>query len=722
MRQLIAAAAVLLLAARAAAIEYELPIEIDSEDDLQELFFNQEISEETYNTLLELLRRGVDLAKADPEELYALPGLTLEDVEAIIKYREAAGGIPDPGSLVAAGVLTDEKIAAIAPFVIVTRVVGAATPALSGKVRLRTVYTPDDGRIPPLSLEAKATTLHNLNLALALVVTRNEIGDLRYDTDRDALSAEARATRLRVPKAYAHWKTPMLEVLAGSYGAGFAQQLTFDESTLYRPNGLVPHSIILRNSDLVRECIESTGELGMTPCPSSPKRYVTPDFNWVERLFGLAISARKLPTGDLGWFQLTGWGSAQPRDIYQYEIYDRAKCSDPTDDSDENCKAPAVYHRDPMDPTAPSPAFSYQTLPYAWVELLGGGNISWFAGRRTHVGVTGWGAKPHWLIGGLDLDFQEWSRFPRGGPYGAVGADAAYGASWYDLGVEVTRSFDGGPTGGDLGVLGRGTATWAHNELELSLRWYGRDFINPHTGAIAEPDEVDGQRARDELGARLRYGGKVTRKLKLRALADFWVQPSADIPKIRFETRADYTINRLVTAGLFARWSDKDLREGGHAQCYEVPVEQTSDGVPVPCKGQKIDLGVATTLSPMRKMDVKLEGQIRFVDDGLNAKNYPDRFRKDAYAWALWTWWMTDDARLRARIRYDRPDIEGKIADRTFLEHTLWAYLMLTYRMPRAFEVSGRYELRAYLNDDQRSYVRDPSPEHWLSLEVEARF
>jgi hypothetical protein len=94
----------------------------------------------------------------------------------------------------------------------------------------------------------------------------------------------------------------------------------------------------------------------------------------------------------------------------------------------------------------------------------------------------------------------------------------------------------------------------------------------------------------------------------------------------------------------------------------------------------------------------------------------------DAEAWLMLNWWFTDDARLRARIRYDRPDIDGRIASSTFLEHTLWGYVMLTYRMPRTFMVSARYELRAYLDEEQRSYVRDPSPEHWLSLDVEARF
>ena len=60
--------------------------------------------------------------------------------------------------------------------------------------------------------------------------------------------------------------------------------------------------------------------------------------------------------------------------------------------------------------------------------------------------------------------------------------------------------------------------------------------------------------------------------------------------------------------------------------------------------------------------------------------------------------------------------------DDTFLENTLWAYLQVTYRLPRVMSLSARYEMRAYLNEHQRSYKRTPAPENWFQMEVEARF
>jgi hypothetical protein len=709
-RRLIALA-LLLVAARAGAVEYELPVDIDGEDDLYELFYSQEISEETFNALLDLLRRGVNLARADAEELYALPGLTVADVDAIIAYREAAGGLFDPGSLAAAGVLTDEKLAAIAPFVIIAEAETPGAPSFSGRARARALYSSGDSRLPTMALEARATTLRRLTVAADVVITRNLIGDLRYDQGRDALSAEGRQVRVHLPKAYAHWKAPKLEVIAGTYTAGFGQRLSFDETTLYTPNGIYPHATIFRDSDLVRDCIESTGELDETPCPAEDRRYVTPDFDWRETLLGVAVSAREIPAGP-GWFQLTGWGSAELRDIYQYELYDRGKCLDPTDDDDPDCGAPDVFVRG-ADPLEPSPEFSFQTLTDVFAELLGGANVTWFGARRAHVGVTGWGAQPYWLLTGIDLDFQEWSRWPRGGGYGAIGADAAWGRSWLDLGVEATRSFDGG-TGGDLGAIARATATWAKNELELSARWYGRDFVNPHTGAIAEPDELDGQRARDEAGFRLRYGGKPTRKLAVRGLASFWVTPSSGTPKARVEGRVEYTFTRQVRAGGFVKWSDKDVRESGFGLCHDIV--RVVDGEAIPCTGQKISLGALTVLTPRPRMAIKLQGQVSLSDDPA----YPERFRMDVNTWASLGWWVTGNARVRARLAYRRPDLEGVVTGISAVEHHLWGYLQLTYRLPRAFQIGARYETRVYLDEGQ--YPRDPSPEHWLALDVEARF
>src|SRR5690349_1617909 len=104
----------------AQATPYETFVDIEDQADLDDLLAAGDISTDTYNELLELLTNGIDLNSADRAQLYALPNLTYEDVDAIIAYRDAQKGvISDPGGLVAAGAITEDKLLAIAAFVVV---------------------------------------------------------------------------------------------------------------------------------------------------------------------------------------------------------------------------------------------------------------------------------------------------------------------------------------------------------------------------------------------------------------------------------------------------------------------------------------------------------------------------------------------------------------------------------------------------------------------------
>jgi hypothetical protein len=67
---------------------------------------------------VELVAEHGSLALANALEhtglpLYGLPNLTYEEVDKILAYRAAAGGIDDPAKLVSAQVLSDRKLLAI---------------------------------------------------------------------------------------------------------------------------------------------------------------------------------------------------------------------------------------------------------------------------------------------------------------------------------------------------------------------------------------------------------------------------------------------------------------------------------------------------------------------------------------------------------------------------------------------------------------------------------
>ena len=178
------------------AAEYEVFVDVRAEDDLYDLFVTEQISEDTFNTLVELMRRGVDLNRASREDLYALPNLTFEDVDAILSYREDTGHIPDPAMLVINEVISRRKLASVAPFLLV-RYPGRKLSATNGRVRVQSQWAPSDGGLaPPVSLNARVSTVRNLTLGGSMIHSRLKVKDVRWDSTRQALSALEGGSRL----------------------------------------------------------------------------------------------------------------------------------------------------------------------------------------------------------------------------------------------------------------------------------------------------------------------------------------------------------------------------------------------------------------------------------------------------------------------------------------------------------------------------------------------
>jgi hypothetical protein len=696
------------------AADYGSFVEVETEEDILDLLSAGDLDTSEAETLIELLEQGVNLDSADRDELYALPNLTYADVDAILAYRDEAGGISDPLALVASGALEERKLLAIAPFLVVE----LREPdlfATRGRVRYRTTYVAGDEQVPSMWLGAKVSTFRNLDVGLYGVLTRKRLGEVSYDPNRDALSAEGPGVRVHAPKFYVQWDTKTWQLLAGTYRIGFGQRLTFDNTTQVTPNGIRLDETLNYSQDLSRSCRLVQGdELDSGPCLGEYRyEYESPDYRWTDRLRGAAVGLKKLEAGP-GWFQMYGFFSYQTHSIYQYELYDKRRCDDPRDDDDPDCKAPAVYLRKP-DRLEATPRLAYSTLPDMFNTLLGGGNLSYFFDRRTHVGVTGYGADVSWLIEGMDLDFQEWSRFPYGGAFGAVGLDAAWGRDVIDLFLELARSFDGQPEGGGWAAILRATFTWKKHEFEAAARYYDRNYANPYARPISAADEYDGLRARDEAGLRLKYTGQVG-DLELRATADFWAQMSVEAPKALLTARASYEVEPWFKPMLFFEFGDKDLSDSGHGNCYEVAPNDPSTDEPAYCKGEKIQFGTQLRFVPAQGMSLTARYQHRFVDDG--RADFATSFRQDSSAWLTWMYKPVENLRLRLRVRYLFEDLT---TDR-YLEHSVWGYVELSYMHAKTFGFKARYEVYALLDNRDASLQRNPNPAHWLRLELEYRF
>ncbi len=203
---------------------------------------------------------------------------------------------------------------------------------------------------------------------------------------------------------------------------------------------------------------------------------------------------------------------------------------------------------------------TFTTLPGLYDELLGGARAELHFLDRWRVALTGYGANNYWHGKPLELDAQEWSHTPFGGPFGAVGVDARGLLGDFTVFVEATRTFDSIPNptaavvqaqpltpngGGGFGVEQRTVYSHKGNEVEVSLRYYDVRFVNPYARPPSAPDEVDGQRARNEAGLRVRYMGKLPQDLLLLARADFWANPYASATEGPAGTSNLYALARL---------------------------------------------------------------------------------------------------------------------------------------------------------------------------------
>ncbi len=691
----IAALTVLALSAPARANPYETFIDVDSEEDLYDLQATGQIDDDTLTELVEVFQSGVDLNRAAREELYSLPNLTYGEVDAILEYRELAGWINDPIDLVVAGILTQEKLESVAAFLVISDP-NRALFSTAGWVRGQTRWSQEDQGAPPVQLQARVATLRNLTVGFASTLSRNRLAGIEYFEGEDgaALSAVEADEQVYVPKFYAQWETDRWGVIAGTYRIGFGQRLTFDNTSLYTPNGFVRDDQLFRDAELARVCRE-------TPCPGVTDHiYESPDYGWRDGLLGAAVGLKKLELGG-GHLQAYAFGSYQKRSLYQYEVFDINRCEDPHDESDE-CSAPRVYRRG-TDGVDEETYFSFSTLPNLFTEATAGGNVAYAINRRSHIGVTGYGSDITWPQDTIELDFQEWSRLPYGGPFGAVGVDGAFGFGMLDFFGEVARSFDSMPDsdGGGFGGLFRSVTTFQRqNELEASLRYYDEGFKNPYARPIAAPDEFDGQRARDEMGARLRYTARLDKRLSLRATADVWSPTSGDGTDGLIDARADYDLTRQYGVGLWGRY----------AQCLQLAVDVEEDTEPGLCEGEKYQATGRFRFSPTPRYSMVAQYQHEYL---------ADLDRQDASATLIGTLRPWDWLRSRARVRYL---FEGIDNEETALEESVWGYLDTGVRVRPRDWLRVRYDMYLYLDDRMSTEERVPSPEHWLWLEYESRF
>ena len=539
------ALAVGLLAARDAdARIYPVSIEIDTEDDLRALYTDGLIEESDFETLQALLDNPLDLNRARRGELYDLPGLSLLQVDAIIKARRSsAKGLVTVEELRRIPGIDDDALRQVRPFVeVVVKESATKRWPVHGVVRARMGTTfeeieviEDDHanrthtaeqlgypRTPVGYLTGRVTAQKWLKAGFVGLLN-DDVRGVVYDADHRDFNVTW-GPSLELGRAYVAADRMWGDAVIGSFAAGFGLGLTFDRTSRQHPHGLYPDLTI-------------SG---------------TDSFSVPRRLFGAGAHLDAL---DLGGVSLDGtlFASSWRHDLYQYDM----SVPDPTD-TDDGRSSPRVY----LD----GEKIGWVTLPNAYREDLLGANVTATLGERSHAGLTAYvGQIDTRSIDGVESE-DEWeisSGYPDNDAFGAVGLDGSWGTGPIDLFAEVAQSFTGG-----RGAVLQTVADFERVELDATIRRYDTDFDNPLARGSAAADEYEGMRDRDEQGLRLKVAGKPLPWLKGRFDGDIYQSISRGFWNLDLYGRVEVEPINDVSLWVFAQHRDQRLGVGGRTRVY----------------------------------------------------------------------------------------------------------------------------------------------------------
>lgn len=727
-----------LVASSVSGAIYETAVDVDDEEDIFAMYQRGDLSLDAADTLLELLREGVDLNEAPRERLYDLPGLTYSDCDKIILYRAQKGRIVDPAELVGAEVLTAEQLIGIAVYI---RLDAEKTKLPVGaKLRLLSQYTVSDPVAPPALFTARLKGPFDLSAGVMLTGSRFDPVRPVFNPGLQALTTEGYKYRIDAPRFFLQWQNANRRVIVGTFNIGFAERLTLDNTRRTTPRGLYTNDDFRRSQDLSTLC-RTTIESGATPPPECEEagRYATADYQTRDVFRGVAGSIENLSLGDQRSLSLYGFLSYQSRGVYQYDLFDKAQCSDPSSSS-AGCSAPPILITDPQG-GFPIGRTRYATLPGFFDELAAGGHVDFKPSFPLKFGITGYGALPFFNTAppgsAVQPDFQDTARYPNSGAFGALGADAQAVIGEVNLHLEVSRSFDRAinSKGGGFAALQRSTWSPKGHEVELVLRYYDNQFLNPYARPFSGPDEDAGQRARNEAGIRLRYFGKFNRDWQFRATADFWALPFdgrsgvAGTPNMIVLARVDFTGWKFLKPSVWFRMSDRNLGRSDRG-CTELdinavrfePLDTTSDFdgdvTFVTCDSYRLAQRVDVRALGMGGKLLTITEQVSFTFRDDISSRYETMFRNDLQAWLEVRSQPTDWFQVRARSRLR---LEG-LDSNTSYEDSLWTFVEAAFLPTRGTRLAARYDLFVWLDQRASTLARTPSPEHRFLIDLRTSF
>lgn len=693
------ALAALCLGSPALARVYPVPIRVANEDELLDLYEDGLIEEADYETLKELLDNPLDINRARRSDLYDLPGLTFETVDALLAHRRAKGPFATVDALRQVDGFDDDVIEQIRPFV------EARPPArikldevpLRGRVKGRTAMLFEPVEEPTSSSPETTRSVEQLGYGPApsayvggeveawrwlevgmLGVLKQDVNGAAWDPDHRDLYVSY-GTVGELGRIYAAAHRVRLDAVVGSYQAGFGLGLTFDRTSRTRPHGLYP-------------------DLTLTG---------TDDFRLSRHLFGAGVRGFNLKLGGVS-LDGTFFVSSTRGDVYQYDM--ALAGGEAVDPYQEELSSPRVY----LDGVR----VGYLTIPNAWREDLAGANVTLQVDDRSHVGFTGYLARQdRALIEGVDSPYAWVLRdgYPIEPTYGATGVNASWGVGPVDVAGEFAHALGGGN-----GLLLQSVLSWPRTELELTLRRYDTDFSNVYARGVANADTYYGQRDRDEQGVRFKAQSKINKQLSARASADLWQNISQDVWNADIYGRVAWSPVRDLDLVAYAQHRNRNLAVNGRTRVYggefedeefgqgsedDLALDETelTEDDATQRAGARNDLGVQVDVDVVPRTSFTAFYKRYYEDAGLY---YPNDggpcepwYQIGQYTWFKVRVTPVDQTALTLRVRYRDDDVHGSKGDRE-----LESYLQVDQKLPGKIKVAARGTLGRTMADPDNTW------------------
>lgn len=679
-----------LLPQQARAYDYGRDIDIDSQEDIYELYNLGDLSEEETDRLVTLFEKKLDINNATPEALFALPGVSLELARSIVDYRLATPFLSVDDLMKVKGMNSD-LFRQARPFVEVSMWIGVkelvGKTRISGTADARMAWSVDNSPPPPTLEEAEASghSFHPSDLGLdslpefflrsrvsvdghwkvgALLGFGEGPKDFTYNPDLEVFELKWGRPLLSVSKGFVSYENPEVSAILGSYTVGFGQHLVFDETRRYQTNDFLPDD----------------------------DAYGSESISIPQRLFGAAVTWRPKEVGRSS-ISVTAFASRRQNDLYQYDFQLPNRIADDPDNASNQVWLNGI----PVYPI---------TLPNVYVEQLVGAHAQAKINKKNWLGLTAY-------YGGVlkDFDFVFTSGMPTRDRYGAFGLD---------FGMEFSKLL----VTGELAMMDNlSTAFLLRGVLDLrtvevmgTVYGYSEDFDNPHSRGFSDADTLDGKRDRDETGAQVRLNWKIMKPLELRLTGHLWNRPTLPAWRGTLDGRLDYTFKRRYSVGLIGSYKDKDLSVTGRNRNYnngseiaysdpdsllgdetEVTDPITTDDTSEP-NGARASAALQFATTAIKGLTLEATYKRTYTD---SSYVYYDVYCNPEFDWQIgqdvWLrarYALRSDIHLSSRLRYLDEDVFGDVGARQ-----MEGYLQGAYRK-KGLGFSLRYGFQADLNDE----------------------